>query len=144
MSLEDKIRSAFRRNNVVSTTNNSTDNTNDKMLKESIPSKWDPDTQPNLYELGNFLRKSGYRLIDIVISKSSVPELLIEPIEEGPLHPNISHDISDGRFYIQVLEHGMLESSDLEYIMTGYQNALSVVKYLEDIDLDDLEINREE
>lgn len=106
--------------------------------------KWDPDTQPNIYELNNFLRKSGYRLVDIVSHEGASPELLIEAISKDYLHPDISHDIEDGLFYAKVTEHGLLVSSDLEEIIKGYTTAQGVLKHLENLDLDTLELDEEE
>ena len=57
-------------------------------------SRWNPDTQPNIYELSNFLQKSGYRLVDILVHED-YPELLIEAIKPGYLFPEISHDIKE-------------------------------------------------
>lgn len=127
MSLEKKIKEAFKK---------------DKKIREA--NKWDPDTQPNLYELYNFLRKSGYRLVDVADSYKKRPELIIEPVEPGHLHPEINHDISDGRFYINVSEHGYLDPSDVVEVIKGYEAAISVVAYLSSLDLDKLEIDQED
>ena len=67
-----------------------------KKPKLQEATKWNPDNQPNIYELDNFLRKSGYRLIDIIEHKESSLshslshnyELIIEPITPGYLHPS--------------------------------------------------------
>lgn len=115
-----------------------------KNMKNS-QNKWDPESQPNIYELANFLRKSGYRLIDVLIHKNNdTPELLIEPIKSDYLHPEISHDISEGYFYAKIVEHGMLVASDLEEIIKGYNNALGVLDYLQSLDLSILEVNVDE
>ena len=112
-------------------------------LKEA--SRWDPDTQPNIYELDNFLKKSGYRLIDVLLGKgSNLHEILLEPLKPGYLYPEITHDIKDGVFYINVTNYGLLEASDVEGIIQGYENALSVVKYLQSLDLKTLEVSDSE
>lgn len=106
-------------------------------------SKWDPDSQPNIYELSNFLQKSGYRLVDILSHKEG-PELIIEAVKPGYLYPEIIQDIREKEFYVRVEEKGLMTASDLEEIIKGYDNAVSVLKYLEDLDLSKLEINSEE
>lgn len=121
MDLDSKIKAAFKR--------------------DSRKNKWDPDTQPNLFELSNFLYKSGYRLIDAQENKESV-EVLLEPLNPGHLYPEISHDMKDNKFYIKIVEHGMLEASDVESIIIGYENAVAVVRYLESIDTTVLEIEK--
>lgn len=111
-------------------------------LKEDMIAKrntrWNPDNQPNLYQLDVFLRKSGYRLFD-VFNNEGKPELMIETIKEGHLHPEINHDVADGVFYIEVKKYGELIASDVEEIMRGYQTAIGVVKHLEQLDLSKLE-----
>lgn len=105
-------------------------------------SKWNPDTQPNIYELSNFLRKSGYRLVDILEHNNS-PELIIEAIKPGYLFPEISHGIKDNEFYVKVDDHGLMVASDVEEIIKGYENAVGVLHYLEGLNLSKLEINDE-
>lgn len=106
-------------------------------------SRWNPDTQPNIYELSNFLQKSGYRLVDILSHKEG-PELIIEAVKPGYLYPEITQDIREKEFYVRVEEKGLMTASDVEEIIKGYDNAVSVLKYLEDLDLSKLEINSEE
>lgn len=106
-------------------------------------SRWNPDTQPNIYELSNFLQKSGYRLVDILVHEEG-PELLIEAVKPGYLYPEITQDIREKEFYVRVEEKGLMTASDVEEIIKGYDNAVSVLKYLEDLDLSKLEINSEE
>lgn len=123
MSIESKIREALKK---------------DKKLREAT--KWDPESQPNIFELSNFLKKSGYRLVDVMISSEGLsPEIILEPLKPGYLYPDISYDINDKHFYINVPEHGLLVSSDVEGIILGYENALAVVKHLESLDLDEIE-----
>ena len=123
MTIEEKIKEAFKK---------------DKLLKEA--SKWDPETHPNIYELSNFLRKSGYKLVDIIPQNT---ELLIEPVEKTYMYPEILHDVPTKSFHIKVVEHGFLVSSDVESVISGYENALGVVRHLEALDLDKLEIEEE-
>ena len=112
--------------------------------KLSTPtSRWNPDTQPNIYELSNFLQKSGYRLVDILVHED-YPELLIEAVKPGYLYPEITQDIREKEFYVRVEEKGLMTASDVEEIIKGYDTAVSVLKYLEDLDLSKLEINSEE
>ena len=106
-------------------------------------SRWNPDTQPNIYELSNFLQKSGYRLVDILSHKEG-PELIIEAVKPGYLYPEITQDIREKEFYVRVEEKGLMVASDVEEIIKGYDIAVSVLKYLEDLDLSKLEINSEE
>lgn len=110
-----------------------------KPLTEASRSKWDPETQPNDYALDEFLHKAGYRLTDISNYDSS-PELLIDPIRKGYLHPEIIHDVTDKTFYVDVKKYGMLNSSDLEEIVKGYTTALGVLEYLDSLDLSKLEV----
>lgn len=105
--------------------------------------KWSPESQPNLYELANFLRKSGYRLVE-VIDHGESPELIIESIRSGYLHPEISHDIEERRFYVRVEDHGFLAASDVQEIIKGYNTALGVIQHLDSLDLSKLEIYPEE
>lgn len=115
------------------------------LKEDSIAKKntrWDPDTQPNIYQLDIFLRKSGYRLFDVVINKGH-PELMIETIKEGHLHPEINHNVADQAFYIEVKKYGELSASDVEEIVKGYQTAIGVVKHLEKLDLNKLELKGE-
>lgn len=105
--------------------------------------KWDPETQPNLYALGEFLRKAGYRLVD-VLEHNDVLELLIEPKEEGYLHPNITHNLDTDEFTVDVRKYGELGASDLEEIIKGYEASLGVIKYLNSLHLNTLEVEREE
>lgn len=127
MRIEKKIREAFKK---------------EKKIREV--SKWDSETQPNIYELANFLRKSGYRLLDILANnENTVYEILLEPVKPGHLYPEISHEVEEGKFYVNVLKYGMLEASDLEEVIKGYNNALSVVRHLESLDLGELEIEEE-
>lgn len=126
MSLENKIREAIK-----------------KSLREDA--SYDSTTQPNLYELNNFLRKSGYKLSEVISQKDKeVPELIILPIKESYLYPEISHDIEEGEFYIKVVEHGLLVASDVEEIIKGYTTAIGVVEHLESLDLTKLELSDEE
>lgn len=128
MTLKDKIKEALMK---------------DRRISEA--SKYDPELQPNLYELSNFLSKSKYRLVDVVDhGETKIPEVIIEPINPGYLYPEIHHDIDEREFYIKVVEHGMLVDSDVEGIIQGYTNALAVLEYLKSIDLDSLEIVNEE
>lgn len=123
-----------------------------KKSKLQEATKWNPDNQPNIYELDNFLRKSGYRLIDIIEHKESSLshssshnyELIIEPITPGYLHPEISHDYEEGNFYAKITEHGLLVASDIEEIIKGYTTVLGVLKYLGDLDIDKLEVSPED
>lgn len=112
-----------------------------RKIKEYRVSKWSPDAQPNIYELDKFLRKSGYRLTDLLPHEKGTPELVIEPIKLNYSHPNIEHDIEENEFFIEVKDHGLLILSDLEEIVKGYQNAMAVVTYLESLDLSKLEID---
>lgn len=128
MSLDDKIKKAFKK---------------EKKLIEA--NKWNPDLYPNIYEMENFLRKSGYRIIDIIEQKNSdIPEVVIEPIKKGYLYPEISHDLTDNKFYAKVIDYGMLGESDLIGIIQGYENAVSVIKHLNSLDLRDLEVGEDE
>lgn len=114
-----------------------------KSLKEAAI-KWDSETQPNLYELDNFLRKSGYRLVDTLIHKGNIIEPVIEAIKEGHLHPDISYNAEDEWFYVRVKEYGLLNSSDLEDIIKGYTTALGVLNHLDTLDLTKLEVSSED
>ena len=100
--------------------------------------------QPNIFELDNFLQKSGYRLVDILSHNrsSETPglELVIEPIESGHLHPEIYHNYVEGNFYAKIIDHGLLISSDVEEIIKGYTTVLEVLRYLETLDMKNLEI----
>lgn len=122
MNIKDKIREAFRED------------------MDNKASQWNPDTQPNLFELDRFLRKSGYRLVD-VLTGAGVKELMIEPKNSSHLYPEITHDVSDNHFYINVKRYGELIVSDVEEVIKGYQNAVSVVKRLEQVNLDKLEVS---
>lgn len=128
MSLDKKIRAAFKR---------------DKKIREA--SNWSPELHPNIYELQNFLRKSKYRLIDVSPDKEGkIPEVIIEPITPSYLYPAIIHDLTDNHFYIDVSNHGLLQASDVELVVQGYSNALAVVKHLESLDLTKLEVDEED
>lgn len=109
-----------------------------KRLKEA-KGKWSPNSQPNIYELSNFLAKSGYRLVDVLTENGS-PELIIEAIKPGYLHPEIVHDISEGTFNAKVEEHGLMIASDIEEILKGYITVVGVLKHLEALDLSKLEV----
>lgn len=127
MNLEDKIREAFKKS------------------EKARSGKWDSETQPNLYELDNFLRKSGYRLIDVLVSEiGKSPELVIEAVKPGFLYPEISHDITTNTFYIKTVDLGMIGISDIESILIAYENALGVLRHLESLDLKKLEIGEDE
>lgn len=129
MDIRERIRKEFSKKSV---------------LKEASRSKWDSDNQPNVYELDNFLRKSGYRLLDVLLSRDSdLHEILLEPIKPGYLYPEITHDIKDGIFYINVTNYGLLEASDVEGIIRGYENALAVVHHLQSLDLKKLEVTED-
>lgn len=126
MSLENKIKDAFK---------------NTKVLGEDLQLK--ADEHPNTYELDNYLKKAGYKLLELIEHEGSkVPEVLLEPKNPGYLFPQISHIVKEDKFYVDVVKYGMLEASDLEKVMQGYENALSVVTYLENLDLSKLEIVR--
>lgn len=116
-------------------------------LKEDSVAKkntrWSPDTQPNIYQVDLFLRKSGYRLVD-VINEGGHPELIIEALKESHLHPDITHSVADQAFYVEVKKYGELGASDLEELIKGYQTALGVVKRLDDLDLSKLEYEKED
>lgn len=96
-----------------------------------------------IYELSNFLQRSGYRLVDILVHED-YPELLIEAIEPGYLFPEISHDIKEKEFYAKVEDHGLMIASDIEEIIKGYETAIGVLHHLEELDLSKLEIDKEE
>ena len=105
-------------------------------------SRWNPDTQPNIYELSNFLQKSGYRLVDILVHED-YPELLIEAVKPGYLYPEITQDIREKEFYVRVEEKGLMTASDVEEIIKGYETALGVLHHLEDLELSRLEIEKD-
>lgn len=110
MSIEGKIKDAFtRRKNAI----------------------FDPETQPTLYKMSNFLRKAGYRMNDVLAHGSGV-EIILTPIKEDYLHPDITHHIENHEFYVKVKSYGELEPSDLEEVIKGYENALEVIKYLKE------------
>ena len=96
-----------------------------------------------IYELSNFLQKSGYRLVDILVHED-YPELLIEAIKPGYLFPEISHDIKEKEFYAKVEDYGLMIASDIEEIIKGYETAIGVLHHLEELDLSKLEIDKEE
>ena len=125
-SLKEKIRTALKEDSVARKT-----------------TRWNPDTQPNIYQLDIFLRKSGYRLVDVV-NNGGHPEPIIESIKEGHLHPDITYSVSDQVFYVEVKKYGELVASDLEEVIKGYQTALGVVQHLEDLDLYKLEFRESE
>lgn len=127
MSIDDKIREAIKKRN--------------KLLEVT---KWDVDTHPNIYALDKFLRKSGYRLIELIVHKETeIPEVIIEPIKKDhPLYPDIVHDLSDGNFYSKPVKSELLGASDLESLIQTYENSLSIVKYLDSIDLKKLEVSK--
>lgn len=133
MSLKAKIKEAM------------TDkNTPEYKAAKKSPVKWDADTQPNLYALSEFLRKAGYRLIDAIEHEGNKVELLIEPIEEGHLHPDIIHDIDNDIFCADIIKYGLLGKSDLEEVIKGYETALGVIKYLDTLHLNKMEVNIED
>lgn len=105
--------------------------------------RWNPDTQPNIYQMDIFLRKSGYRLIDVVDNEGH-PEPIIESMKEGHLHPDITYSVADQVFYVNVKKYGELIASDLEEVIKGYQTALGVVQHLGDLDLSKLEFRGSE
>lgn len=119
------------------------DNIRRAMREAKSLSKWSSDTQKNLYSLDSFLRKSGYRLADILDHEEGSRELIIEPVKPGYLHPEIVHDVSEGSFYIKVEEHGLLNASDVEEIIKGYTTALGVVGHLDSLDIQSLETTEE-
>ena len=96
-----------------------------------------------IYELSNFLQKSGYRLVGILVHED-YPELLIEAIKPGYLFPEISHDIKEKEFYAKVEDHGLMIASDIEEIIKGYETAIGVLHHLKELDLSKLEIDKEE
>ena len=102
-------------------------------------SQWSQDTEPNIYALDIFLRKSGYRLSNIEEPSSGLYELIIEPLKPGYLYPDITHMVAEGKFYIDVKKYGELELEDVKGIVKGYENAIAVVTYLESLDLSNLE-----
>lgn len=113
-----------------------------KRLRNPNKTRWNPETQPNIYELSNYLQKSGYRLVDIIIHEES-PELIIEAIKPGYLFPEVVHDIKEGEFYSRVEEHGLMIASDIEEILKGYKIAVEVLHHLESLDLSKLEVDTE-
>lgn len=119
--IKNKIKKALQEDNIARTS-----------------TRWNSDTQPNLYELDIFLRKSGYRLTDIVLHDDT-PELLIEAIKVDHLHPEIIHQVDEDVFYIKTKDYGELIVSDLEELIKGYEIAINVVKHLEELDLHRLE-----
>ena len=122
MSMKDKIRDAMT-----------------SRLKEASSIKYDSSTQPNLYELDNFLKKSGSKLVDVIDHEGSI-ELIIDPKYPGVYYPEISHEVEEGKFYTRVKERGWLEMSDLDMVMEGYETAKYVINHLESLDLSKLEI----
>lgn len=117
MSLKENIRSRV----------------NEKLSGRS--SKWDPQRYPESSDLNEYLLKAGYLLKEIIVHSSGSVELVIKPRTAGYLHPEITHDITDNVFYVEVKEYGLLNSSDLEEIISGYNTALEVVRYLERVNL---------
>lgn len=115
--------------------------------KRDLKSKWDSQTQPNAYALDVFLRKSGYRLVDMIpqiVDEQSVPELLIEPIKEDYKHPEITHLVDDGIFCMKMKSYGELPASDVDTIIQVYQNVLAVLTHLDELDLAKLEYEEAE
>lgn len=107
-------------------------------------SKWSPVSQPNLYALDNFLKKSGYYLVDIINHKDSPRELIIKPKKPSYLYPDIVHDLSDNTFSIRISDAGLYHVSDMEELLKGYTTALGVAKYLNSVNLSELEGIEEE
>ena len=115
--------------------------------KRDLSSKWDSQTQPNAYALDIFLRKAGYKLVDMIPQESggqAIPELLIEPIKEDYKHPEITHMIEENVFYMKMKSYGELPASDVETIIQVYQNVLAVMNHLEELDKSKLEYREQE
>lgn len=126
MGIKESIRKAFK-----------------NRLNEA--NKWDANSQPNLYDLDKFLRKSGYSLRSADYLKGyKFPELFIESSEPEYLHPEILHDLVENAFEVVVENKGILGASDLEEVIKGYENALGVINYLNSLDLTELEVEDEE
>lgn len=112
--------------------------------KKTLHSKWDPQSQPNAYELDVFLRKSGYKLVDIIPQENGVPEVLIEPVKEGYRHPDITHMVAEDIFYMKMKSYGEMPATDVEAIIQVYQNVLAVLNHLNALDKSKLEYQKEE
>lgn len=114
--------------------------------KKTLNSKWDPQGQPNNYALDIFLRKSGYKLVDIIPQSNGgnvVPELLIEPVKEGYRNPDITHMVDEDIFYMKMKSYGEMPASDVETIIEVYQKVLVVLNHLNDLDKSNLEYESE-
>lgn len=113
------------------------------MIREAIGGKspknrFDYKTQPNLYELENFLNKSGYIYVDLDTEEGK-PVLYIKPAKEDDyLHPKIYYIADDNEYVVDSGEFGYLNVSDLAEVMKGYNNAILVIKHISDLDLDKL------
>jgi len=128
LGMKDKIKEAFN-------------------TKKTLNSKWDPQGQPNAYQLDIFLRKAGYKLVDMIPQSSggsTVPELIIEPIKEGYRHPDITHMIAEDTFYMKMKSYGEMPASDVETIIQVYQAVLAVLNHLNELDKSKLEYEKSE
>lgn len=126
LKMKDMIREAF----------NSSKNLN---------SKWDSQSQVNAYSLDIFLRKAGYKLVDIIPQDKEgkvVPELIIEPVKAGYRHPEITHMVDEGAFYMKMKSYGEMPASDVETIIEVYQNVLAVLNHLNGLDTSKLEYEK--
>lgn len=106
-------------------------------LRKQTHLQYDYELYPKTYELHAFLKRSGYLLDNIVYHRDlDKVELIIRPKVKGYLHPDISHDMSDNKFYVRVDSYGLLEVSELENILKGYTTAAGVLSELSQLDLD--------
>ena len=113
-----------------------------RVLNEAI-SDWDARVTPNNYALDLYLRKSGYKLINVSRYSKGI-RLGIVPRKKGYHTPEIYHDYADNIYEIQTTSYGTLEVSDIEEVIKGYETAISVVKYLMSLDLEKLEVEDED
>lgn len=115
MTIHDQIKEAFKK-------------------RGTAPLQEEEETKKyNEEEVSKFLKKSGYKLVDIIEHEGGISEFIISPVESSHLYPEITQDIEEGVFLIDVKKYGNLEASDVEEVIKGYQTALGVVEYMNNL-----------
>lgn len=107
----------------------------DRKIRQNT--RWSEEDQPKLYMIDRFLRKNKYRLSDVIVSEGR-RELIVDALESSHFTPTIENQ--SGKYFINIKKYGPMEVTDVEQIIQGYQRAVAVVNYLNEIDLTSLEI----
>ena len=111
-----------------------------RKLRES-PSIYDERSQPNSFNLDQYLKKNGYTLGNIEFDDNgNFYDIDIEVLNKDSTHPPIFYDRMSSRFMTSLnLNSGNYSIDSLNRLQDTLNNLVSILDYLNKINLDKLE-----